>query len=134
ACGPDAGKVFYTNTFSRDGQDYRAEGMYSAWSNPEDCKKNGIPRAYAGDYEPNNESNANYTGGDNSDTEKEVYLQYTGHYVWNDASTGNGSQARWKIHYYIVEFTPYENPVAGIAIPTDPEVYKANSHAEQSYK
>ena len=134
ACGPDAGKVFYTNTFSRDGQDYRAEGMYSAWSNPEDCKKNGIPRAYSGDYEPNNESNANYTGGDNSATEKEVYLQYTGHYVWNDASTGNGSQARWKIHYYIVEFTPYENPVAGIAIPTDPEVYKANSHAEQSYK
>ena len=134
ACGPDAGKVFYTNTFSRDGQDYRAEGMYSAWSNPEDCKKNGIPRAYAGDYEPNNESNANYTGGDNSDTAKELYLQYTGHYVWNDASTGNGSQARWKIHYYIVEFTPYENPVAGIAIPTDPEVYKANSHAEQSYE
>ncbi|MBP5748174.1 MAG: InlB B-repeat-containing protein, partial [Treponema sp.] len=122
ACGPDAGKVFYTNTFSRDGQDYRAEGMYSAWSNPEDCKKNGIPRAYAGDYEPNNESNANYTGGDNSDTAKEVYLQYTGHYVWNDASTGNGSQGRWKIHYYIVEFTPYENPVAGIAIPTDPAV------------
>lgn len=134
ACGPDAGKVFYTNTFSRNGQDYRAEGMYSAWSNPEDCKKNGIPRAYAGDYEPNNESNANYTGGDNSDTAKELYLQYTGHYVWNDASTGNGSQARWKIHYYIVEFTPYENPVAGIAIPTDPEVYKANSHAEQSYE
>ena len=134
ACGPDAGKVFYTNTFSRDGQDYRAEGMYSAWSNPEDCKKNGIPRAYAGDYEPNNESNANYTGGDNSDTAKELYLQYTGHYVWNDASTGNGSQGRWKIHYYIVEFTPYENPVAGIAIPTDPEVYKANSHAEQSYE
>ena len=134
ACGPDAGKVFYTNTFSRDGQDYRAEGMYSAWSNPEDCKKNGIPRAYAGDYEPNNESNANYTGCDNSATEKEVYLQYTGHYVWNDASTGNGSQGRWKIHYYIVEFTPYENPVAGIAIPTDPEVYKANSHAEQSYE
>ena len=134
ACGPDAGKVFYTNTFSRDGQDYRAEGMYSAWSNPEDCKKNGIPRAYAGDYEPNNESNANYTGGDNSDTAKELYLQYTGHYVWNDASTGNGSQARWKIHYYIVEFTPYENPVAGIAIPTDPAVYKANSHAEQSYE
>jgi len=134
ACGPDAGKVFYTNTFSRNGQDYRAEGMYSAWSNPEDCKKNGIPRAYAGDYEPNNESNANYTGGDNSDTAKELYLQYTGHYVWNDASTGNGSQARWKIHYYIVEFTPYENPVAGIAIPTDPAVYKANSHAEQSYE
>jgi len=47
-----------------------AEGMYSAWSNPEDCKKNGIPRAYSGDYEPNNESNANYTGGDNSATEK----------------------------------------------------------------
>ena len=134
ACGPEAGKVFYTNTFSRDGQDYRAEGMYSAWSNPEDCKKNGIPRAYSGDYEPNNESNANYTGGDNSNTEKEVYLQYTGHYVWNDASTGNGSLPRWKIHYYIVEFTPYENPVAGIAIPTDPAVYKANSHAEQIYE
>lgn len=134
ACGPEAGKVFYTNTFYRDDQDYRAEGMYSAWSNKVDCKKNGIPRAYAGDYEPNNEGGTNHTGGDNSNTEKEVYLQYTGHYVWNDASTGNGSQGRWKIHYYIVEFTPYENPAVGISIPTDPEVYKANSHAEQSYE
>lgn len=134
ACGPEAGKVFYTNTFYRDDQDYRAEGMYSAWSNKVDCKKNGIPRAYAGDYEPNNEGGTNHTGGDNSDTAKEVYLQYTGHYVWNDASTGNGSQGRWKIHYYIVEFTPYENPAVGISIPTDPEVYKANSHAEQSYE
>lgn len=134
ACGPEAGKVFYTNTFYRDDKDYRAEGMYSAWSNPVDCKINGIERAYSSDYEPNNEAGTNHTGGDNSNTEKEVYLQYTGHYVWNDASTGNGSLPRWRIHYYIVEFTPYENPVAGIAIPTDPAVYKANSHAEQSYE
>ncbi|MBR4386963.1 MAG: InlB B-repeat-containing protein [Treponema sp.] len=134
ACGPEAGKVFYTNTFYKNDQDYRAEGMYSAWSNPVDCRKNGIARAYSDDYEPNNQDNGNRSGKDNSDTEKELYLQYTGRYVWNDASNGTGSQDRWNVHYYIVEFTPYENPLAGISIPTDPAVYKANSHAEQRYE
>ncbi|MCR5317616.1 MAG: hypothetical protein K6E22_05245, partial [Treponema sp.] len=104
------------------------------WSNPVDCRKNGIARAYSDDYEPNNQDNGNRSGKDNSDTEKELYLQYTGRYVWNDASNGTGTQDRWNVHYYIVEFTPYENPLAGISIPTDPAVYKANSHAEQHYE
>lgn len=130
ACGPESGKTFYTNTFARKDVSYRADGMYSSWSNPEDCALNGIPRAYNDDFEPNNQGNGNYTGGDNSNENKEFYTQYTGRYVWNDAKDGTGTQKRWQVHYYVVEFTPYENKVTGEKyVSTAPRL-----HAEQEYE
>ncbi|MBR3812811.1 MAG: InlB B-repeat-containing protein [Spirochaetaceae bacterium] len=115
ACGPEAGKIFYTTArYPKDNQSYRAPGMYSSWSNPKDCALNGIEWYYNGsagrgeaDYEPNNK-NKNFS----EQKDNEYYTQYTGRYVWNDANEkGKGystSQGRWQIHYYIVEFTPYE--------------------------
>ena len=77
----------------------------NAESNPKDCALNGINYHYTDDVEPNN-------GGNPVTTNAEYYTQYTGRYVWNDAhEKGNGystTQKRWQIHYYIVEFTPYE--------------------------
>ena len=105
ACGPEAGKKFYTKGKYAKDQNYRASGMYSSWSNPKDCALNGINYHYTDDVEPNN-------GGNPVTTNAEYYTQYTGRYVWNDAhEKGNGystTQKRWQIHYYIVEFTPYE--------------------------
>ncbi len=106
ACGPEAGKKFYEKAKYGTNQNYRTPGMYSSWSNKTDCALNGIAIAYSDDKEPNN--------GDNDPAKKdaEYYTQYTGRYVWNDGhEKGNGystNQGRWQIHYYIVEFTPYE--------------------------
>ncbi len=143
ACGPESGKKFYDNTFYRDNKSYRTEGMYSSWSNPVDCRLNGIEYFYDGstdergkkggaDYEPNNKTAANRSseesGGDHGN--KEYFTQYTGRYVWNDANDGTGDQGRWQVHYYVVEFRPYENTATG-------ERYvSANKrlYAEQTYE
>lgn len=146
ACGPEAirkddegnyyDRIFYTTTrYPKDEKSYRAPGKYSAWSNPVDCALNGIEWYYNGsagrgeaDYEPNNK-NTNY-----SVENKEYFLQYTGRYVWNDANEKKGysdsNPGRWKIHYYIVEFTPYENKETG-----ERHVPRAERmHAEATYK
>ncbi len=127
ACGPEAGKIFYTKAKYEKDKNYRASGMYSSWSNEKDCALNGIEYHYKDDVEPNN-------GGNPITTDAEYYTQYTGRYVWNDGhEKGNGystSQGRWQIHYYIVEFRPYENTATG-------ERYvSANKrlHAEQTYE
>lgn len=105
ACGPEAGKIFYTKAKYEKDKNYRASGMYSSWSNEKDCALNGIEYHYKDDVEPNN-------GGNPITTDAEYYTQYTGRYVWNDGhEKGKGystNQGRWQIHYYIVEFTPYE--------------------------
>lgn len=163
ASGPEAGKVFYENTIYRAddatkgrkftgkvknskgeevsviGMDYRAEGMYSSWSNPVDCALNGIDWFYDGskptansqkDFEPNNGPKDNYSVDDPDLSDKEVYTDYTGRYVWNDTAAGSGSQDRWQVHYYIVEFTPYENTVTG-----ERHVPRAERmHASATYK
>ncbi|MBO7485126.1 MAG: hypothetical protein J6T84_03600 [Spirochaetaceae bacterium] len=127
ACGPEAGKVFYTKAKYVEGQNYRAPGMYSSWSNKKDCALNGIEYHYTDDVEPNN-------GGKNPATERqEYYTQYTGRYVWNDGhEKGNGystGQGRWQIHYYIVEFTPYEATQYG----PGQRALKTALHAEREY-
>lgn len=141
ACGPEAGKVFYTKAVYEDDQNYRADGMYSSWSNPVDCALNGIEYYYNGstnergkgipDLEPNNGNN----GTKNPLTSNaEYFTQYTGRYVWNDGKEkGKGyttDQKRWQIHYYIVEFCPYENTETGERqVP-----YAERLHAEQTYE
>ncbi|MBP5747374.1 MAG: hypothetical protein J6W63_03295, partial [Treponema sp.] len=128
ACGPEAGKVFYTQATYKDGQSYRADGMYSSWSNKTDCALNGIEYFYKDDIEPNN-------GGNDPVTKNaEYFTQYTGRYVWNDGKEkGKGyttNQKRWQIHYYIVEFCPYENTETGERqVP-----YAERLHAEQTYE
>lgn len=128
ACGPEAGKVFYTQATYKDGQSYRADGMYSSWSNKTDCALNGIEYFYKDDIEPNN-------GGNDPVTKNaEYFTQYTGRYVWNDGKEkGKGyttTQKRWQIHYYIVEFCPYENTETGERqVP-----YAERLHAEQTYE
>lgn len=139
ACGPEAGQVFYTKAIYRDDDDhsYRADGMYSSWSNPVDCRENGIPIAYADDYEPNNQNTNNHKTSTNYNTATstpcEYYTQYTGRYVWNDAHEKyrkDSTQDRWRVHYYVVEFTPYENTETGEKqVPTAPRL-----HAEQTYE
>ena len=137
ACGPEAGKVFYTNKVYVTNQNYRADGMYSSWSNPVDCRENGIPIAYADDYEPNNQNSNNHKTSTNYNTATstpcEYYTQYTGRYVWNDAHEKyrkDSTQDRWRVHYYVVEFTPYENTETGEKqVPTAPRL-----HAEQTYE
>lgn len=134
ACGPEAGHVFYTQSIYRDDdlselKTHRAPGMYSSWSNPVDCSLNGIARAYNDDYEPNNKNSENHipykkTYEEAMKKQEEYYAQYTGRYVWNDAIDGTGTQKRWQVHYYVVEFTPY-----GEQKPTAPRF-----HAEQEYK
>ena len=125
------------------GMNYRAPGMYSSWSNPVDCALNGIQWFYDGtkptnesnkqaDYEPNNTNSNNHSSDEPSvSTATEYYTTYTGRYVWNDAKPkANGTQARWKAHYYIVEFTPYENTATG-----ERHVPRAERlHAEQTYE
>ena len=127
ACGPEAGKVFYTKAKYVEGQNYRAPGMYSSWSNKKDCALNGIEYHYTDDVEPNN-------GGKNPATDRqEYYTQYTGRYVWNDGhEKGTGyttGQGRWQIHYYIVEFTPYEATQYG----PGQRAKKTALHAEREY-
>lgn len=139
ACGPEAGQVFYTKAIYRDDDDhsYRADGMYSSWSNPVDCRENGIPIAYADDYEPNNQNSNNHKTSTNYNTATatpcEFYTQYTGRYVWNDAHDKyrkDSTQDRWRVHYYVVEFSPYENPETGERqVPTAERM-----HAEATYK
>jgi len=130
ACGPEAGKVFYTKAVYQDNNNYRADGMYSSWSNPKDCDLNGIPRAYNDDYEPNNQADGNHSSSNpDTTTPKEYYTQYTGRYVWNDASNGTGTQPRWQVHYYIVEFTPYEATAYG----PGQRATKTALHAEREY-
>ena len=135
ACGPEAGHVFYTQSIYRDDdlpelKTHRAPGMYSSWSNPVDCSLNGIARAYNDDYEPNNKTSENHipskkTYEEAMKKQEEYYAQYTGRYVWNDAIDGTGSQKRWQVHYYVVEFTP----PYGEQKPTAPRY-----HAEKEYK
>jgi len=140
ACGPEAGHVFYTQSIYRDDdlpelKTHRAPGMYSSWSNPVDCSLNGIARAYNDDYEPNNKTSENHIPSKRTyekamEKQEEYYAQYTGRYVWNDANDGTGDQGRWQVHYYVVEFTPYENKVTG-------EKYVSSAprlHAEQEYE
>ena len=162
ASGPEAGKVFYENTIYRSddttngtkfigkvinskkqevdvsGMNYRAEGMYSSWSNPVDCALNGIDWYYDGsnpkansqkDFEPNNGPADNYTKNPPDLSDKEVYTDYTGRYVWNDTAEGKGSQDRWQVHYYIVEFTPYEPTAYG----PGQKAIKTALHAERVY-
>lgn len=126
-----------------NGMNYRKEGMYSSWSNPVDCALNGITWFYDGtkpanesnkqaDYEPNNQASNNHSISNPSVTKPyEYYTTYTGRYVWNDAKpAANGTQARWKAHYYIVEFTPYESRTTGERyVPRAPRL-----HAEQTYE
>ena len=128
-----------------NGMNYRKEGMYSSWSNPVDCALNGITWFYDGtkpedvpqkdrqaDYEPNNQSSGNHSSNSPSVTKAiEYYTTYTGRYVWNDAKpAANGTQSRWKAHYYIVEFTPYESRTTGERyVPRAPRL-----HAEQVYE
>jgi uncharacterized repeat protein (TIGR02543 family) len=151
ACGPEAiekdkdtgeycKRIFYTTArYPKDGKSYRAPGMYSSWSNPVDCELNGIEWFYNGinaddtgkkqaDYEPNNKDKDFSVKQDD-----EYYTQYTGRYVWNDANEkkpyADSNPGRWKIHYYIVEFTPYENPETG-----ERHVPRAERmHAEATY-
>lgn len=162
ASGPEAGKVFYENTIYRandttkgrkftgkvknsknqevdvSGMDYRAEGMYSSWSNPVDCALNGIDWFYDGskpkegsqkDFEPNNGPADNYTKNPPDLSDTEVYTDYTGRYVWNDTAKGSGSQDRWQVHYYIVEFTPY----AATQYSPGQRAIKTALHAERVY-
>ncbi len=127
ACGPEAGKIFYTKAKYATNQNYREEGMYSSWSNKKDCELNGIPIAYSDDKEPNNGDN------DPAKTDAEYYTQYTGRYVWNDGHEKGkgyaGSQKRWQIHYYIVEFTPYDATAYG----PGQRATKTALHAERVY-
>lgn len=127
ACGPEAGKVFYTKAKYGANKNYRAAGMYSSWSNKTDCELNGIEYYYTDDVEPNNGNN------DPAKKDAEYYTQYTGRYVWNDGhEKGNGysgSQKRWQIHYYIVEFTPYEATAYG----PGQRATKTALHAEREY-
>ncbi|MBR4386962.1 MAG: InlB B-repeat-containing protein [Treponema sp.] len=122
AAGPEAGKTFYDSTIYQKDKNYRTPGMYSSWSNPTDCALNGITWYYDGskpkansqkDFEPNNGPAENYIAEKPDLSEKEVYTDYTGRYVWNDTAAGSGSQDRWQVHYYIVEFRPYENTATG---------------------
>lgn len=111
ACGPEAGKVFYTNERYVNNQNYRADGMYSSWSNPVDKRLNGLTASV--ESEPNNNSNG-------AGKEKgEYYAQYTGLYVWNDGPekderyNPDNPKPSWLVHYYIVEYTPYKNMATG---------------------
>ncbi|MBQ2547467.1 MAG: hypothetical protein II558_01055, partial [Treponema sp.] len=82
------------------------------------------------DYEPNNGPADNYSVANPDLRDNEVYTDYTGRYVWNDTAKGSGSQDRWQVHYYIVEFTPYENTITG-----ERHVPRAERmHASATYK
>lgn len=116
ACGPEAGKVFYTNKVYVTNQNYRADGMYSSWSNDVDCALNGLTNKYK-DKEPNSQvkkEDGRFNG--------EYYTQYTGLYIWNDGHEKGPlyrqkfkdmSNRRWLVHYYVIEYSPYKNMATG---------------------
>ena len=107
-CGPEAGKKFYTKATVAEG---------------------GV----AADKENGEKWFVYWNGGEPNSSGTEYCAQYVGdQYRWNDLNNnGNGSEPYY-VYYYIVEFTPYENPAVGISIPTDSS-YKPRLHAEQVY-
>ena len=93
ACGPEAGKKFYTTRKYASGTD-SSNGMYTSWNNPTDRSHNGLGNTT--NVEPNN-SNTEYCA------------QYVGTYVWNDLSySKSGTAVQYVPGSYILEYSVYK--------------------------
>lgn len=108
-CGPEAGKTFYTKATTNAG---------------------GV----AADKENGDKWFVYWNSGEPNSSGTEYCAQYVGdQYRWNDLNNNGNGNEPYYVYYYIVEFTPYENPTVGISIPTDNPNYKQRLHAEQLY-